>query len=43
MLIDFGRLDPNPDPHGECGSRSRRAKMTCKNRKKLMKVKEIHV
>jgi hypothetical protein len=27
-------LDPDPDPHSNCGSGSRRAKMTHKNRKK---------
>jgi hypothetical protein len=32
IRIDFGRLDP--DPHRECGSGSRRAKMTHKNRKR---------
>jgi hypothetical protein len=30
-----GSLDPNPDPN--CGSGSKRAKMTQKNRKQLIK------
>jgi hypothetical protein len=29
----FELLDPDPDPHSNCGSGSRRAKMTHKNRK----------
>jgi hypothetical protein len=33
-------LDPDPDPHSNCGSGSRRAKMTHKNRKK---VQNFHV
>jgi hypothetical protein len=30
----FELLYPDPDPHSNCGSGSRRAKMTLKNRKK---------
>jgi hypothetical protein len=34
----IGSLDPDPDPYSESGSGSRRAKMSHKSRKKLVKV-----
>jgi hypothetical protein len=34
----IGSVDPDPDPYSESGSGSRRAKMTHKSRKKLVKV-----
>jgi hypothetical protein len=39
----IGSVDPDPDPYSESGSGSRRAKMTHKSRKKLVKVHGFEV